>query len=188
MARQPEAGPGAPAFDAGAAAGVSIREATHADLPGIVAIYNEAVEDGVSTCDLSAIAPEDRAPWLDRHRDPYQVWVAELDGIAGWIALSPYDPKPCFERTGSIATYVARSRRGHGIGTTLRAHLEVEARRRGFHTLVTRVWAPNEPSHALSRKFGWERVAHLREVVHANGRYIDCYLYQRLLERDGGEA
>ena|SRR5947209_10553844 len=161
---------------------VAVREAARDDLPTIVDIYNQAVEDGIATCDLSAFSPEERVDWFDAHHGRYRIWVADVDGeVVGWIALSPYDPKPCFVLTGSIATYVARDARSGGVGSTLRRHLVAQAKRLGFHTLVTRIWATNEASVALSEKFGWDRVAHLREVVSKDGEFIDCFLYQLVL-------
>jgi phosphinothricin acetyltransferase len=109
--------------------------------------------------------------------------VAETGGgVVGWAALSAYDEKPCFHRTGSTSTYVQRGARGAGVGTALRLHLMEQARARGFHTLVSRAWATNETSLALWLRLGWRKVARLREVVDFEGRLIDCYLIQVMLE------
>ncbi len=110
-------------------------------------------------------------------KPPHGVRVAETgSGVVGWAALSAYDAKPCFHRTGSTSTYVERAVRGTWVGTALRLHLMERARAGGFHTLASRVWATNEASIPLWARLGWERVAHLREVVDYGGRLIDCYL------------
>jgi phosphinothricin acetyltransferase len=165
----------------------TVRDARLDDLAAIVAIYNQAVEDGVSTCDLSGFTAEQRLGWFEEHHGRYRIWVAATpDRVLGWIALSPYDRKPCFARTGSIATYVDRGARLHGVGSALRTHLREHARRLDFHTLVTRVWATNEASIALSDKFGWKRVGCLSQIVAKDGEYIDCFLYQTMLGEGGG--
>ena len=164
----------------------TIRVAEPRDLPAIVAIYNEAVAEGNATCDLSAVAVDARVAWLEEHRHPYGVWVAEADGdVVGWVALSAYDDKPCFSRTGSVTTYVSRAARRQGVGSALRRHLVDEARKRGFHALVSRVWATNDASIAMIRGFGWEKVAHLREIVEVDGRFVDCHLFQTVLDESG---
>lgn len=162
-----------------------IREAVADDLPAIVDAYNQAVEDGHATCDLSAVAPDQRTGWLADHAYPYALWVAETDdGVVGWASLHAYDEKPCFHRTGSTSTYVARRARGAGVGTALRLHLMAQARVRGFHTLVSRAWATNEASLTLWLRLGWQKVARLREVVEFERRLIDCYLIQVMLEEE----
>ena len=101
-------------------AAISIRLATETDLPAIVDIYNQGVEDGVASCDLSGTDVEGKREWLAAHTDPHAVWVAEQDGlVVGWICLSPYDSKPCFAKTGTLSTYVRRGYRRLGAATRL---------------------------------------------------------------------
>ena len=72
-------------------------------------------------------------------------------------------------------------RRGHrrlGAATRLREHLISEARRRGFHTLINRVWVTNHASIAMSRKFGWKQVGHMKEIVYKDGEFVDCLFFQ----------
>jgi L-amino acid N-acyltransferase len=158
---------------------VTVRRAEERDLPAIVEIYNQGVEDGVASCDLSGTDAEGKKEWFAAHGDPYAVWVAEQGGaVVGWISLSPYDSKPCFARTATLSTYVRRGHRRHGAATALRGHLIAEARRRGFHALINRVWATNEASIAMSRKFGWEQVGHMKEIVFKDGEFIDCVFFQ----------
>lgn len=164
----------------------ALRRATPDDLPAITEIYNQAVHDRIATCDLSDVAPEDRAGWLARHHSPHGVWVAEdAGGVEGWVVLSPYDAKPCFHRTATFATYVRRETRGTGIGTALRRHMIDEARRVGFHALVNRVWAINEASIGLAKRFGFRQVGHMPELVEIDGEYVDCLFFELLLDSAG---
>ena len=158
---------------------ISVRRATEADLPAIVEIYNQGVEDGVASCDLSGTDVEGKKEWFAAHADPYAVWIAEQGGlVVGWISLSRYDSKPCFAKTATLSTYVRRGHRRRGAATRLREHLISEARRRGFHTLVNRVWVTNEASIAMSRKFGWKQVGHMKEIVYKDGEFVDCLFFQ----------
>jgi phosphinothricin acetyltransferase len=112
------------------------------------------------------------------------VWVAEEEeyGVRGWVAVSPYDAKPCFMRTATFATYVHRAARGTGVGTALRTTMIHEAKARGFHSLVNRVWAKNEASIQLARRFGFKQVGYMRELVELDGEFIDCVFFQLLLD------
>lgn len=162
-----------------------VRPASPADLPAITEIYNQAVAERIATCDLSDVPVDRRAEWLARHRHPYGVWVADDGQVCGWVAVSAYDTKPCFHRTATFATYVARDRRGTGVGTALRRVMIEEARRRGFHSLVNRVWANNEASIALAKQFGFHQVGHFPELVEMAGEYIDCLFFQLILDGPG---
>lgn len=160
-----------------------IRLADEVDVGRITAIYNQAVVDRIATCDLSDVPEDKRAEWLRRHAAPYGVWVAEDhdERVIGWVALSPYDAKPCFHRTATFATYVDRDARGQGIGTLLRSRMIDEARSRGFHALVNRVWANNMASIALAEHFGFRKVGHFQDLVEMDGQYIDCLFFELLL-------
>lgn len=162
-----------------------IRPASESDVPRITAIYNQAVADRVATCDLSDVPEGKRTEWLRRHAAPFGVWVVEDrdEGVIGWVALSPYDAKPCFHRTATFATYVDRSARGRGVGTLLRSRMIAEARARGFHALVNRVWANNTASIALAERFGFHRVGHFPDLVELDGQYIDCLFFELLLDQ-----
>lgn len=152
------------------------------DTPSIEAIYEDATALGYATCDFGALTRGERQEWLEHHTEPYGVWVAEKrEDIVGWIALSPYDRKKCFRKTGSVATYVANGFRSQGVGTQLRSHLIEQARHRGFHALIARAWATNTASRRLSERFGWKQVGCLREVVYVGGRFVDCLIFEFLL-------
>lgn len=160
-----------------------IRPATSADIAAITAIYNQAVEEKIATCDLSDVAPGERQEWLERHQPPYGVWVAEeAEGVQGWFVLTPYSSKRCFARTATFSTYVHRESRGREVGSALRAHMINVARERGFHALVNRVWANNEASVALAKRFGFRQVGHMPELVEIDGTFIDCLFFELILD------
>ena len=56
----------------------TIRTAAFSDLPEIVAIYNEAVEQRFATADLEPVTVEQRRTWFQEH-DPASlpIYVAE---------------------------------------------------------------------------------------------------------------
>jgi phosphinothricin acetyltransferase len=166
-----------------------LRTARLSDVDAITDIYNQAVADRVATCDLSDVPADRRRDWLTAQRYPHGVWVAEDGGtVQGWVALTPYDSKPCFSRTATFATYVRREARGHGVGTRLRSWMIDRARENGFHTVINRVWASNEASIALAERFGFVQVGRMRELVELPGEYVDCVFFQLMLDEPGATA
>lgn len=159
-----------------------IRAARLSDLDAITRIYDEATVSGTSNCDLTPRTRERARRWFEEHVSPFAIWVAQLDDeIVGWTALSPYDPKPCFRRTATSSTYVFSADRGRGIGTALRRHLIAEARRRGFHSLVNRIFADNEVSVALTKKLGFSQVGYMHAIAEVGGETRDCVFLQLVL-------
>ena len=81
-----------------------VRDATEADLPAIVAIYNAAIPGRAATADLEPVTVESRREWFAKH-DPARrpLWVAEVDGsVVAWIGLSSfYGGRPAYDATRS---------------------------------------------------------------------------------------
>lgn len=161
----------------------TIRPARPADISAITMIYNQAVEEKIATCDLSDVAPEDRREWLERYTAPYGVWVAEDSmAVQGWYVLESYSVKRCFAKTATVSTYVRRGARDRGVGRALVAHTLAVARERGLHALVVRVWANNQPSIALWKRFGFQQVGHMPELVEIDGAFVDCLFFELILD------
>ena len=163
---------------------IQIRDALPEDLSSIVEIYNQGVIDGTANSDLNTFTNEEKKIWFDSHTPKYPIWVAELDGeVIGWTNLSPYEKKQCFHQSASISTYVLKKHRGHGVGSRLRQHLIDKSKELGFHTLVNRVFASNESSIELAKKFNFKLAGRMKDLVHKDNTYEDCVFYQLILEK-----
>ncbi len=76
--------------------------------------------------------------------------------------------------------YVARERRGRGVGTALIDELIRLARRRGFHKLVLAGFPHNAASVALYRRSGFREVEIYREQGRLDDTWVDVLLMERL--------
>ena len=117
----------------GREAAVKIRDATLADLPAIVEIYNSTVSSRRVTADPEPVSVEIRHVWFLEH-DPqdYPLWVAEMDGeIVGWFGFEPFGKKPAYRATAEISVYVSEKHRRKGIahGSSLSAAARPSASR-----------------------------------------------------------
>ena len=161
-----------------------VRPATTSDLPGILAIYNDAVLHTTATYDEQEETLERRVLWWEDHqRHGYPVWVAEGAGgeIVGWSSLSRFHSKPGYRHTAENSVYVSASHRSRGIGKLLMEPLIAGARARGCHAILALIDAENSASLRLHRGFGFVEVGHLREVGFKFGRWLDVVYMQRLL-------
>ncbi|MDB4629233.1 GNAT family N-acetyltransferase [Akkermansiaceae bacterium] len=149
-----------------------IRDATEADLPAIVTIYNESISGGKATADLAAVTVEERWTWFqefDPDRRP--CWVAEDEGkvVACVYLRSFYAGRPAYNKTAEISTYISRSHQGKGLGTRLKREMIAECPRLGVENLLSFYFDHNEASRRVNAKLGFKDSAHLKEIAEVFG-------------------
>ncbi len=153
------------------------RDATPADLPAIVDIYNHAVRTRESTCDTEPIDVAARAPWLAKHAGTRRpIWAAEdaaapERGVIGYLNFAYFmNERPGYYITSDLAIYLHPDYHGKGLGSYLLAEAIRHAPALGIETLAVTIFASNTASIALFAKHGFERwgvmprVARLGEV------------------------
>jgi phosphinothricin acetyltransferase len=163
---------------------MNVRPATHDDLPGILAIYNEAVLNTTATYDYEPRTLEHRTAWFDDHvKHNYPVFVAvDQEGrVAGWSALNRYHDRKGYQFTSENSVYVAADQRGRGIGKLLMNPLIDAARQRGLHAILAGIDADNQASLRLHASFGFVKVAHLKQVGFKFGRWLDVVYMELML-------
>jgi phosphinothricin acetyltransferase len=110
------------------------------------------------------------------------VTVAESKGeILGWGSLSPFHPREAYHQTVENSIYVRHDALRRGVGSTLLADLIQRATDLGYHTMIAGIDTEQTGSITLHEKFGFEQVAHLKEVGHKFGRWLDVIYLQLML-------
>jgi L-amino acid N-acyltransferase YncA/DNA-binding transcriptional ArsR family regulator len=163
--------------------GMQIREATAADAAAIATIYNQGIADRVATLETEPRSAEERAAWLAAHGARYPVLVAiDPDGtVAGWGSLNQFNPRPAYDHVADFSLYVARERRGQGIGDALLSALEERSRGLGFHKLVLAAFPTNKPGLRLYERHGFNLVGIYHEQGMLDGRWVDTMVMEKLL-------
>lgn len=168
-----------------------VRPARHADLQGILDIYNDAVLTTTATYDYELRTLEHRAAWFEDHiKQDYAVFVAEdaSGKIAGWSALNPYHARVGYRFTTENSVYVAANQRGKGVGKLLLAPLIEAARKRGLRAIIAAIDAENEASIRLHARFGFEKVGHFKKVGFKFNRWLDVVYMELILPEVAGLA
>ncbi|WP_425350229.1 N-acetyltransferase family protein [Phyllobacterium phragmitis] len=160
-----------------------IRHATEADLPAILAIYNDAVEHTTAIWNEKLVDLEDRRAWLKtRNESGFPVLVAERDGrTIGYASYGAFRPFDGYRHTAELSLYVDKSARGGGVGRLLLSELIEEAKRRNVHVLVAGIEAGNAASIGLHTSLGFKETGRLAEVGRKFDRWLDLVLMQRIL-------
>ncbi len=165
-------------------AGFSVGRAGEAHLPGILAIYNHAVEHSTAIWNDVLVDLENRRQWWrGRTESGFPILVAVEDGaVLGYASYGPFRPFDGYRQTVEHSVYVAERARRRGVARALMQALEAEARRVGMRVMVGGIAGDNAPSLRLHEKLGFKETARMPEVGQKFGRYLDLVLMQKMLD------
>ena len=152
-----------------------IRLATEDDLAQILIIYNDIILNTTAVYDYEPHSIEMRRDWFNtKKQQGFPVFVAEDDGkIVGLSSIGPFRNWAGYKYTVENSIYVEAAQRGKGIGKLLMPPIIEAAKKLGMHTIVSGIDASNDASIRLHQSFGFEEVAHFKEVGFKFGRWLD---------------
>jgi phosphinothricin acetyltransferase len=168
------------------ATGLRTRPATLADAAAIAAIYNEGIADRIATFETEPRSAAQIAEWFTGRQ---LVMVAEA-GAAGLVAFAasfPYSNRACYSGVGEFSVYVRRDYRSRGAGCVVVVTLMEAAAAAGLHKLTSRVFPENVASRGLLKGLGFDEIGIHRRHGQLDGRWRDCVIVERSLDRGGAE-
>ncbi|KWV54606.1 acetyltransferase [Rhizobium altiplani] len=159
---------------------IVIRPALEADLPAILDIYNEAVQNTTAIWNETLVNLPNRRMWLaDRMAKKHPVLVADRNGdVLGYATYGIWRTIEGFRQTMEHSVYVRKGSQGGGIGSSLMRALISEAQARQIHVLVACIEAENSGSIKLHEKLGFKTVGKFSEVGQKFGRWLDLLCMQ----------
>ena len=163
-----------------------IRDATDADMAGVMAIYNDAVAHTTAVWNNTQVDLANRQAWLaERRRAGYPVLVALGDDgrVLGYASFGDWRAFGGYRHTVEHSVYVRADTRGAGIGRALMEALILRAKGLGKHVMVAAIEAGNAGSIRLHEKLGFQQVGHLNEVGTKFGAWLDLVFLQLVLDR-----
>lgn len=161
---------------------VKIRNAAYHDLNIINDIYNYYVLHSTCTYQTEPDTIENRSVWFDQHNKDYPIIVAQIDHIViGWASISKFRNREAYNPTVENSIYIRHDKLSNGIGAVLLEELIRLSKLIGYHSMVAGISFDQEISIKLHKKFGFEKVAHLKEVGYKFNKWLDVVYYQLLL-------
>jgi phosphinothricin acetyltransferase len=164
------------------------RDATEADLPRVVEIYNFAVATRKCSCDLDPTTVEAKRPGFLEHTPNHRpFWVAEDpakpgQGAIGYLGFFHFmNERPGYFITADLAVYLHPDYQGKGLGTYLLGRAIERSPGLGIETLTATIFASNSASVALFRKMGFEQWGFMPRVARLEGVEKDLLLVGRRL-------
>ncbi len=165
--------------------GFHLRDATEADLPAIVEIYNATIPGRMVTADTEPVSVPSRLPWFHAHNPQKRpLWVLTDDAHGGavcaWLSFNSFYGRPAYNPTAEISVYIAETHRRRGLGRRLVQQAIACAPACEIRTLLGFIWAHNEPSLRLFEdSFQFERWGHLPRVAVLDGIERDLIILGR---------
>ena len=158
-----------------------IVDATFEDLGAIVNIYNSTISGRTVTADLEPVTVESKKKWFEEHSADFRpLWVMKIEEeIIAWISFQSFYGRPAYNSTAEISIYISRDYRSKGLGSLLIEKAIQECPRLSINTLVGFVFAHNEPSLALIRKYKFEQWGYLPRVANLDGVERDLVIVGR---------
>jgi phosphinothricin acetyltransferase len=163
---------------------VTVRPATHADVPAITRIYAHAVEHGTASFELTA---PDQAEMTRRFNElknngfPYL--VAVIGGaVVGYAYAGPYRSRPAYRFTVENSVYVAHDSHRRGVGKALLLALIDICTEKGFRLMVAVIGDSDQAaSIGLHEAAGFKNAGTFENIGYKFERWLDSVLMQRPL-------
>jgi L-amino acid N-acyltransferase len=160
---------------------IIILDAVKSDLKTINDIYNYYVLNSTCTYQTEEETLENRMEWFENHNSDYPVIVAKIESeIAGWASISRFHPRKAYTPTVENSIYIKNEHRNKGIGKILLSEIIDRTKRLGYHSIIAKISSDQEASIKLHSKFGFIKVAHLKEVGFKFNNWLDI-LYMQLI-------
>jgi L-amino acid N-acyltransferase YncA len=167
---------------------MQVRAAKDDDAIDIAYIYNYYIATSHATFEIE---PIDEAEMLRRIEEcwyagyPFLV-CEENDQIVGYAYGRRFRVRPAYAHSVEVSVYIRPGYTDRKIGHLLYEALLDEIKKGDFHAIIAGISLPNDASVKLHENFGFEKVAHFREVGRKFERWIDVGYWQLIHDRNQG--
>ncbi|HSY26569.1 MAG TPA: arsinothricin resistance N-acetyltransferase ArsN1 family B [Burkholderiaceae bacterium] len=160
-----------------------IRPAIPADASAIVDIYNPYVATTTITFEEAPVSVEEMEQRIRTVTATLPWYVHEIsEQIVGYAYATPWRARSAYRLSVETTVYVAEGQSKQGIGSQLYRTLLDNLRERNIHAILGHIALPNPASIALHERFGFEKVAHIKQVGRKFDQWIDVGYWELLLE------
>jgi len=153
---------------------MNTRKAEFADAEQIAEIYNYYIQNSHHTFETEPVNSNEMQKRIGETIKSYPFLVCEENNeILAYAFATQYKSRCAYKTSAEVSVYVKNNLRQKGIGKILYEKLLEELSKTDVHAIIAGIALPNEASIKLHENFGFEKVAHFREVGFKLGRWID---------------
>ena len=159
-----------------------IRPVLLSDANSICDIYNEYIENSTITFEETAVTTNEMTRRIEEATKDYPWLVCEVDGkVIGYTCGKRWRDRAAYRKSVETGIYLDSNFLGRGFGTMLKKEILEILREQSYHAVISGIALPNPASVALNEKFGFEKVAHFKEVGYKFGRWVDVGYWELIL-------
>jgi phosphinothricin acetyltransferase len=162
-----------------------IRQVKESDAENICNIYNKYIESTRITFEEKPVKADEMISRIMNITRNYP-WLVYEDkgGVIGYIYAGKWKERAAYRHSIEIAIYVESGNVGKGIGSMLFEELlrALKAlKEKSIHSVIYGIALPNPVSVALCEKFGFEKIAHFKEVGYKFDQWVDVGYWELII-------
>ena len=159
-----------------------VREVKESDAEELCRIYNTYITGTTITFEETPLRSDEMVSRIKTITRNYPWLVYEENGtVIGYTYASKWKERSAYRYSVETGIYLDSRYVGKGIGTILKTELIKALKEKSIHSVVCGIALPNPASIALCEKFGFEKVAHLKEVGYKLGKWVDVGYWELIL-------
>lgn len=161
-----------------------IRMMEEADIPEVLAIYNDIILTSKAVYRYDIQTLEEKVQWFkERQAAGNPLLVFEDNGmVAGFATYSQFRPYPGYQYTMEHSVYVHKEHYQKGIATKLMYKLIAIAEEQGVKTLIAGIDGENIASMRAHEKLGFEYAGTIKNAGYKFDEWLDLVFYQLQLK------
>lgn len=159
-----------------------IRNATIQDAPSIADIYNYYINHTIITFEEVEVNETEIAERIQACQLKYPWLVYEEEGkVIGYAYAGEWKSRCSYKYSVESSVYLDEKSKGKGVGTALYQALLEQLKELKIHAVIGGISLPNEASVRLHEKFGFEKVAHFKEVGNKFNQWVDVGYWELIV-------
>ena len=162
---------------------MTIRFATTADVPAILAIYAPYITQSAVTFEYDVPTAAEFAERIQTIQTQFPYMVAESDGrVLGYAYASRHRDRIAYQWSVETSVYVHPDGHRQGIARQLYTALFNLLRRQGYYNAYAGITMPNSKSEAFHRSMGFESIGTYTEIGYKLGAWHSVTWFQLNLQ------
>lgn len=159
-----------------------IREVKLSDGLKISDIYNYYILNTTVTFEKEKVSTNEMENRITDLTKKFPWLVYEKDKkVIGYAYASAWRVRAAYKYSVEITVYLENGLSGKGIGTELYTELLIRLKNLGMHGVIGGIALPNKACISLHEKFGFEKVAHFKEVGFKFDKWVDVAYWEKIL-------
>jgi len=159
-----------------------IRDAKPTDSGSICAIYNPYIINTTISFETEPVSEKEMAERILNNGKLPWILYEENDQILGYAYAYKWRVRQAYRYSVESGVYMDSNATERGLGTLLYTELINRLKSMNIHVVIGGIALPNPASIALHEKFGFEKVAHFKDVGFKFDKWIDVGYWELVLK------